>query len=173
MFDSVLIANRGEIAVRIARTARRMGLRVIAVYSEADEHALHVRQADEAYCIGPPAAAQSYLNGEAILEVARKAGADCLHPGYGFLAENADFAERCAAAGISFIGPPPSAMRAMGQKHTAKSLMEKAGVPVLPGFHGEAQDDAVLGAEAARIGFPLLIKPSSGAARNSTVPAPA
>ena len=162
MFDSVLIANRGEIAVRIARTARRMGLRVIAVYSEADAGALHVRMADEAYPIGPAPAAQSYLDGEAILEVAQKAGAACLHPGYGFLAENAAFAEQCAAAGVVFIGPPPSAMRAMGQKHTAKALMEKAGVPVLPGYHGEAQDDAVLGAEAARIGFPLLIKPSSG-----------
>ncbi len=162
MFDSILIANRGEIAVRIARTARRMGLRVIAVHSEADANALHVRMADEACLIGPAPATRSYLDGDAILEVARKTGVACLHPGYGFLAENADFAEKCAIAGVVFVGPPPAAMRAMGQKHTAKALMERAGVPVLPGYHGEEQDDAILGAEAVRIGFPLLIKPSSG-----------
>ncbi len=162
MFDSILIANRGEIAVRIARTAKRMGLRVIAVYSEADRAAPHVAHADEAYCIGPAPAAQSYLDAGAILEAARHSEAQCLHPGYGFLAENAEFAALCAKNGIVFVGPSPEAIRAMGLKSTAKTLMQKAGVPVVPGYHGEAQDDAVLGEEAIKIGFPVLIKPSAG-----------
>jgi 3-methylcrotonyl-CoA carboxylase alpha subunit len=162
MFTKILIANRGEIAVRIIRTARRMGIATVAVFSEADATALHVREADEAYAIGPAPAAQSYLRGEAILEVARRSGAQAIHPGYGFLSENADFAEACAAAGIAFIGPPASAIRAMGSKAESKSLMVAAGVPTVPGYHGEAQGEALLAAEAARIGFPVLIKASAG-----------
>ncbi len=162
MFDSILIANRGEIAVRIARTAHDMGLRVIAVYSEADANALHVRVADEAVCIGPAAATQSYLDQDAILKAARQSGAQCLHPGYGFLAENAAFAQKCADAGIVFVGPKPDAMRAMGLKSTAKTIMQKAGVPVVPGYHGDNQDDAELGQAAIETGFPVIIKPSAG-----------
>ncbi|WP_305799136.1 biotin carboxylase N-terminal domain-containing protein [Roseococcus sp. SDR] len=162
MFSKILIANRGEIAVRIIRTARRMGIATVAVFSEADANALHVREADEAYAIGPAPAAQSYLRGEVILEVARRSGAQAVHPGYGFLSENADFAEGCAAAGIAFIGPPASAIRAMGSKAESKRLMVAAGVPTVPGYHGEAQEEALLAAEAARIGFPVLIKASAG-----------
>ncbi|HUE45442.1 MAG TPA: acetyl/propionyl/methylcrotonyl-CoA carboxylase subunit alpha [Aestuariivirgaceae bacterium] len=162
MFSSVLIANRGEIACRIARTARRMGLRVIAVYSEAEPRAMHVREADEAYLIGPAAVGQSYLNAERILAVAKEAGADCIHPGYGFLAENAEFAEVCAAAGIAFVGPPPEAIRAMGLKDEAKRLMEKAGVPVVPGYLGDDQDASVLARQAGEIGYPVLIKAVAG-----------
>jgi 3-methylcrotonyl-CoA carboxylase alpha subunit len=162
MFKTLLIANRGEIACRIIRTARRMGLRSIAVFSEADAAALHVREADEAYPIGPAPAAQSYLRGDVILEVARRAGAEAIHPGYGFLSENAEFAEACAAAGVSFIGPSPAAIRAMGSKAEAKRIMVAAGVPTVPGYHGDGQDDALLAAEAARIGFPVLIKASAG-----------
>ena len=162
MFSKILIANRGEIAVRIIRTARRMGIATVAVFSEADAKALHVREADEAYAIGPAPAAQSYLRGDAILEVARRSGAQAVHPGYGFLSENADFAEGCAAAGIAFIGPPASAIRAMGSKAESKRLMVAAGVPTVPGYHGEAQEEALLAAEAERIGFPVLIKASAG-----------
>jgi 3-methylcrotonyl-CoA carboxylase alpha subunit len=162
MFTSVLIANRGEIAVRVARTAKRMGLRVIAVYSEADAGALHVRVADEAHLIGPPPARESYLVIERLIEVARRAGAQCIHPGYGFLSENAAFAEACAAAGIVFVGPPPSAIRAMGLKDQAKALMEKAGVPVVPGYHGELQDPKFLKEKAYQIGYPVLIKAVAG-----------
>jgi len=162
MFSPVLIANRGEIACRIARTARRLGLRVIAVYSDADTSALHVREADEAYRIGPAPARESYLDGERILAVARASGAECIHPGYGFLAENAEFAEACAAAGIAFVGPPPAAIRAMGLKDEAKRLMAKAGVPVVPGYLGEDQDPKTLEAQAGRIGYPVLIKAVAG-----------
>src|ERR1044071_2290112 len=162
MFNSVLIANRGEIAVRIARTARRLGLRVIAVYSEADAAALHVRVADEAYLIGPPAAHESYLVIDKLIAVARRSGAQCIHPGYGFLSENAQFAEACAAAGIVFVGPPPSAIRAMGLKDQAKALMEKAGVRVVPGYHGELQDPKFLKEKAYQIGYPVLIKAVAG-----------
>ncbi|KAF0231019.1 MAG: 3-methylcrotonyl-CoA carboxylase alpha [Beijerinckiaceae bacterium] len=162
MFSSVLIANRGEIALRIGRTARRMGLRVIAVYSEADAEAPFVAFADEAYCIGPAPARESYLVTERILNVARQAGAQCLHPGYGFLSENAEFAEACAAAGVVFVGPPPSAVRAMGLKDAAKSLVEKAGVPVVPGYHGAIQDAAFLKEKAYQIGYPVLIKAVAG-----------
>jgi 3-methylcrotonyl-CoA carboxylase alpha subunit len=162
MFNSVLIANRGEIAVRIARTAKRIGLRVVAVYSEADGDALHVRVADEAHLIGPPAARESYLVAEKLIEVARKSGAQCIHPGYGFLSENAAFAEACAAAGIVFVGPPPSAIRAMGLKDQAKALMEKAGVPVVPGYHGELQDPKFLKEKAYQVGYPVLIKAVAG-----------
>ena len=162
MFSSVLIANRGEIAVRIARTAKRLGMRVIAVYSEADAGALHVRVADEAHLIGPPPARESYLVIEKLIEVARRTGAQCIHPGYGFLSENAHFAEACAAAGIVFVGPPPSAIRAMGLKDHAKALMEKAGVPVVPGYHGELQDPKFLKEKAYQIGYPVLIKAVAG-----------
>jgi 3-methylcrotonyl-CoA carboxylase alpha subunit len=162
MFRSVLIANRGEIACRIARTAKRLGLRTIAVYSQADAHALHVRACDEAYCIGPAPARDSYLAIERIVEVAKKAGAECVHPGYGFLSENADFVDACNQAGIVFVGPPAAAMRAMGVKDRAKTLMEKAGVPVVPGYHGERQDAKFLKEKAYEIGYPVLIKPSAG-----------
>ncbi len=162
MFRSVLIANRGEIACRVIRTAKRLGLRTIAVYSQADAGALHVSLADEAHLLGPAAATQSYLKSEKILEVARSSGAECIHPGYGFLSENAEFAEACAAAGVAFVGPPPSAIRAMGLKDAAKALMEKAGVPVVPGYHGKGQDDDLLAAEAGKVGYPLLIKAVAG-----------
>ncbi|HWE77943.1 MAG TPA: acetyl-CoA carboxylase biotin carboxylase subunit, partial [Pseudolabrys sp.] len=162
MFSSVLIANRGEIAVRVIRTARRLGLRTIAVYSEADVAALHVRMADEAHAIGPASAAQSYLAIGTIIAAAKQAGADCIHPGYGFLSENAGFAEACAAAGIVFVGPPPDAIRAMGLKDRAKVLMEKAGLPVVPGYHGDKQDAAFLKRKAYEIGYPVLIKAVAG-----------
>ena len=162
MFHSVLIANRGEIACRIARTAKRLGLRTIAVYSEADAHALHVRSCDEAYCIGPAPARDSYLAIGRIIEVAKKAAAECVHPGYGFLSENADFVDACNQAGIAFVGPPAAAMRAMGVKDRAKTLMEKAGVPVVPGYHGERQDAKFLKEKAYELGYPVLIKPAAG-----------
>ena len=162
MFRSVLIANRGEIACRVIRTAARMGVRTIAVYSEADAAAPHARLADEAHCIGPAAAADSYLNVEALLAAARASGAEAVHPGYGFLSENAGFAEACAAAGLVFVGPPPDAIRAMGLKDRAKVLMEKAGVPVVPGYHGEDQSDATLAGAAKEVGYPVLIKAVAG-----------
>ncbi|HZE59046.1 MAG TPA: acetyl/propionyl/methylcrotonyl-CoA carboxylase subunit alpha [Burkholderiales bacterium] len=162
VFRKILIANRGEIACRVMRTAKRMGIRSVAVYSDADRGALHVRLADESHRIGPPPAAESYLNIEAILAAAKKSGAEAIHPGYGFLSENEDFAAACQRAGIAFIGPTPEAIAAMGDKAAAKRLMEKAGVPLVPGYHGEDQAAALLEKEAARIGFPVLIKPSAG-----------
>jgi 3-methylcrotonyl-CoA carboxylase alpha subunit len=162
MFSSVLIANRGEIAVRVARTAKRLGLRTIAVYSAADAASLHVRACDEAHAIGAAPARESYLAIDRLIEVAKRTKADCIHPGYGFLSENADFAQACADAGIVFVGPPPAAIRTMGLKHRAKALMEKAGVPVIPGFHGERQDAHVLKQQAAKIGYPVLIKAVAG-----------
>jgi len=162
MFRSVLIANRGEIACRIARTAKRLGLRTIAVYSSADADALHVRSCDEAYCIGGAEPRESYLSIESLIAAARRAGAECIHPGYGFLSENAEFAEACGQAGIAFVGPPAAAIRAMGLKDRAKTLMEKAGVPVVPGFHGERQDAKFLKEKAYEIGYPVLIKPAAG-----------
>jgi 3-methylcrotonyl-CoA carboxylase alpha subunit len=162
MFRSVLIANRGEIACRIARTAKRLGLRTIAVYSAADAHALHVRLCDEAHLIGPPPARDSYLSIERIIAAAQLARAECIHPGYGFLSENADFADACAKAGIAFVGPPAAAMRAMGVKDRAKALMEKAGVPVVPGYHGDRQDAKFLKEKAYEVGYPVLIKPAGG-----------
>jgi len=162
MFKSVLVANRGEIACRVFRTARRMGVRTIAVYSEADADALHVREADEAVLMGPAAARESYLVAEKVLEAARQTGAEAIHPGYGFLSENAEFAEAVVAAGLVWIGPPPSAIRAMGLKDAAKSLMMQAGVPVTPGYQGDDQTEATLTAEAARIGYPVLIKAVAG-----------
>jgi 3-methylcrotonyl-CoA carboxylase alpha subunit len=162
VFSSILIANRGEIACRILRTARRMGVRAIAVYSEADADAMHVALADAAFCIGPAPAAESYLSIPRILEAAARAGAEAIHPGYGFLSESAEFAEACGAAGVTFVGPPAAAIRAMGSKSAAKTLMERAGVPLVPGYHGTDQDDAVLADAASRIGYPVLIKASAG-----------
>jgi 3-methylcrotonyl-CoA carboxylase alpha subunit len=162
MFAKILIANRGEIACRVIRTARRLGVRTVAVYSDADAAALHVAMADSACRIGPAPVRDSYLKIEAIIAAARQSGAEAIHPGYGFLSENAAFAEACAAAGLVFIGPPPAAIRAMGDKSAAKALMEKSGVPVVPGYHGAAQDDATLAAAARKIGFPVLIKASAG-----------
>ena len=162
MLKSVLIANRGEIACRVIRTARRLGLRTIAVYSEADRDALHVRLADEAACIGPAAARESYLNIARILEAARQTGAESIHPGYGFLSENAAFAKACGEAGVVFIGPPPHSIVQMGSKSEARRLMSAAGVPVLPGYDDEDQADATLAKAAKKVGFPLLIKPTAG-----------
>jgi 3-methylcrotonyl-CoA carboxylase alpha subunit len=162
VFASLLIANRGEIAVRVMRTAQRMGIRTIAVYSEADEGAMHVAEADEAVCIGPPSPAESYLNIEAVLNAARETGAEAIHPGYGFLSENAAFAEACHNAGIVFVGPTADAIRAMGDKAAAKAAMEGAGVPLVPGYHGDDQSPKKLAGEANKIGFPVLIKASAG-----------
>jgi len=162
MFAKILIANRGEIAARVIRTARGLGIATVAVHSDADADALHVRLADEAYGIGPAPSAESYLKGEKILAVARRAGAEAIHPGYGFLAENADFAEACAAAGVTFIGPPPAAIRAMGLKDAAKARMAEAGVPTVPGDPGADQAPDRLAREAARIGYPVLIKAVAG-----------
>ncbi len=161
-FKTLLIANRGEIACRIIRTARSLGLRTIAVYSEADARALHTRLADEAHLIGPAAAPESYLNIPRILEAARASGAEAIHPGYGFLSEKAAFAEACDAAGLIFVGPPASAIHAMGSKSAAKALMEKAGVPVVPGYHGKAQNAETFAGEAKRLGFPVLLKAVAG-----------
>jgi 3-methylcrotonyl-CoA carboxylase alpha subunit len=162
MFASVLIANRGEIACRIARTAKRLGLRSIAVYSDADAAARHVRLCDEAFRLGPAPASESYLAIGRLIDAARQSRAECIHPGYGFLAENPVFAETCAAAGTVFVGPPAAAIRAMGLKDRAKALMEKAGLPVLPGYHGERQDARLLKEKAYETGYPLLIKPVAG-----------
>jgi len=159
---SVLIANRGEIACRVMRTACRLGLRTIAVYSDADTNALHVRQADEAVRLGPAPARESYLDIDKVIQAARESGADAIHPGYGFLSENAEFVAACEAAGIVFVGPPASAIAAMGDKASAKARMFKAGVPLVPGYHGEAQDDALLRQEAGKIGYPVLLKASAG-----------
>ena len=162
MFSKILIANRGEIACRVIRTCRRLGIRTVAVYSEADADAQHVRQADEAYLIGGPRPADSYLRGDAVIAAAREAGAEAIHPGYGFLSENADFADAVAAAGLVFIGPSGASMRKMGSKAGAKELMAAAGVPVVPGYTGEDQSPNTLAREAARIGFPLMIKAAHG-----------
>ena len=161
-FLKILIANRGEIACRIARTAKAMGYRTVAVFSDADARALHVRHADEAVRIGPPASQDSYLDASAILEAARRAGADAIHPGYGFLAENADFAGACEKAGLVFIGPPADVIARMGDKAAAKAVMQAAGVPCVPGYYGEDQSDERLAAEAEKLGFPLLIKAVGG-----------
>ncbi len=162
MFGSLLIANRGEIACRIIKTARRMGLRTIAVYSDADAGARHVRLADQAVRIGPAAARESYLVVDRIIEAARSSGAEAIHPGYGFLSENPLLAEACAEAGIVFVGPTAAAIRAMGSKSSAKAIMEKAGVPTTPGYHGEEQSPAQLAVRAERVGYPVLIKATDG-----------
>jgi 3-methylcrotonyl-CoA carboxylase alpha subunit len=161
-FRTLLIANRGEIACRIIRTARAMGLRTVAVYSEADSDALHVEMADSAVLLGPARARDSYLNIERLIEAARQSGAEAIHPGYGFLSESDEFARACAKAGIVFVGPTAEMIEAMGSKSGAKALMEKAGVPLVPGYHGEAQDEATLAKAAEKIGFPVLVKASAG-----------
>jgi len=162
MFDRILIANRGEIAVRVARTARRMGIRTVAVYSDADADALHVAACDEAYRLGPPPPRESYLDGEAIIAIAKTSGAQAIHPGYGFLSENELFAAAGARAGLAFIGPPPAAIAAMGSKSAAKRIMGAAKVPLVPGYHGDDQHAALLAREAATIGYPVLIKATAG-----------
>ena len=162
MFKKILIANRGEIAVRIMRTCREMGISTVAVYSDVDQYARHVFEADEAYLIGPAPATQSYLRSDAIIEMAKKSGAEAIHPGYGFLSENASFVEACEQAGIVFIGPSASAMHLMSSKIAAKHLAQEVGAPTVPGYNGESQDDEVLMHEALRVSFPLLIKASAG-----------
>lgn len=162
MFNKILIANRGEIACRVIRTAKDMGIKTVAIYSDADVNALHVEMADEAWRIGPPEVAQSYLQAEKIIEVAKASGAEAIHPGYGFLSENPDFVQMVEAAGIRFIGPSADAIKAMGLKDAAKALMEEAGVPVVPGYHGENQDAEFLAKEADKIGYPVLIKARAG-----------
>jgi len=162
MFKKILIANRGEIACRVAATCRRLGIRTVAVYSAADANARHVLACDEAVAIGGASPRDSYLRADRILEAAKATGAHAVHPGYGFLSENAEFADACAAAGIAFIGPPASAIAAMGSKSAAKALMEKAKVPLVPGYHGDDNDPALLAREADRIGYPVLIKASAG-----------
>jgi 3-methylcrotonyl-CoA carboxylase alpha subunit len=161
-FHTLLIANRGEIACRVIRTARAMGLRTVAVFSEADRDAMHVAMADEAVLLGPARARDSYLNIEHVIEAARKTGAEAVHPGYGFLSENAEFAQACLDAGLVFVGPTAAMMTAMGSKSGSKFLMEQAGVPLVPGYHGEAQDEATLAKAADKIGFPVLVKASAG-----------
>jgi geranyl-CoA carboxylase alpha subunit len=161
-FSKILVANRGEIACRITRTAQALGYRTVAVFSDADAGALHVRQADEAVRIGPPPAQDSYLNISALLAAAKLAGADAVHPGYGFLSENAAFAQACATAGVAFIGPPAAAIDAMGNKARAKVLMKIAGVPCVSGYHGSDQSDETLMAEGRRLGFPLMVKAAAG-----------
>ncbi len=161
MFRKVLIANRGEIAVRIIRACRELGIRTVAVFSEVDRNALHVRYADEAYCIGPAPARESYLCIDKLIDIARRAGVDAIHPGYGFLAERPDFAEACEKAGITFIGPPPRAIEAMGDKATARKMAKALGVPIVPGTDGGLSDEDLMEA-ARRIGFPILIKASAG-----------
>uniref|UniRef100_A0A7N6BLQ4 Methylcrotonoyl-CoA carboxylase subunit alpha, mitochondrial n=1 Tax=Anabas testudineus TaxID=64144 RepID=A0A7N6BLQ4_ANATE len=160
--EKVLIANRGEIACRVMRTAKKMGIRSVAVYSDADRHSMHVAMADEAYHIGPPPSQQSYLSMEKVLEVAKKSGSHAVHPGYGFLSENTEFAEACKQEGIIFIGPPSSAIRDMGIKSTSKHIMSAAGVPIIGGYHGDDQSNERLQAEAARIGYPVMIKAVRG-----------
>ncbi|RZL08670.1 MAG: acetyl/propionyl/methylcrotonyl-CoA carboxylase subunit alpha [Rubrivivax sp.] len=162
MFSKILIANRGEITCRIAATARRLGIRTVAVYSDADADALHVQACDEAVRLGPAAPRDSYLRGDLILAAAQATGAQAIHPGYGFLSENAGFAQACADAGVAFIGPPAASIAAMGSKSAAKTLMESAGVPLVPGYHGERQESTFLKEQAARIGYPVLIKASAG-----------
>jgi 3-methylcrotonyl-CoA carboxylase alpha subunit len=162
MFHRILIANRGEIACRIITTARSLGIGTVAVFSDADRHALHTQLADEAIHIGESPAAQSYLLGERIIEAAQRSGAQAIHPGYGFLSENAGFARLCAAAGLVFIGPPADAIDAMGSKARAKAIMGEAGVPLIPGYHGDDQSDDRLRREATAMGFPVLLKATAG-----------
>ena len=162
MFNKILIANRGEIACRIAKTCRDLGIQTVAVYSDADAQALHVQACDEAIHIGGSAPKDSYLLGNKIIELALASGAQAIHPGYGFLSENADFAQACEKAGLVFIGPPAQAIRAMGSKSAAKSLMESAQVPLVPGYHGDEQDPSFLRAQADKIGYPVLLKASAG-----------
>ena len=162
MFSRVLIANRGEIAGRIIRTCRRLGIQTVAVYSDADAGALHVREADEAVAIGPSEPGQSYLRIDRIIDAARHSGVDAIHPGYGFLSENPLLAGACETAGLVFVGPSAETIRAMGSKRRARQTMAAAGLPVLPGYDGERQDDDTLLEEAGKIGFPIMLKPSAG-----------
>lgn len=162
MFSKLLIANRGEIACRVMRTAQAMGIKTVAVYSDADAHAMHVRMADEAYRLGPPPASESYLLSDKIIEIAATCGAEAIHPGYGFLSENARFSQACADAGIAFVGPQPHTIEAMGSKARAKQLMGEAGVPMLPGYQGDDQSLATFTSEADRIGYPVLLKAAAG-----------
>src|SRR5210317_2328081 len=162
MFNKILIANRGEIACRVIKTARRMGVATVAVYSDADSDALHVRLADEAIHVGAAPARESYLLGDRILAAAKTTGAQAIHPGYGFLSENAGFARDCAAQGVVFIGPPTAAIEAMGSKSAAKRIMEAADVPLVPGYHGDDQDPAILRASAEEMGYPVLLKATAG-----------
>src|SRR6478735_9114968 len=162
MFQKILVANRGEIACRVIRTAKRMSIATVAVYSDADVGSLHVEMADEAIRLGPASAQESYLSIERILSAAERTGAEAIHPGYGFLSENAEFAAAVEAAGMVFIGPQPSSIRAMGLKDAAKRLMEQSGVPVVPGYHGEEQNDGFLADQATLIGYPVLIKARAG-----------
>src|ERR1700681_2594510 len=162
MFRKILIANRGEIALRIIDACKELGIATVAVYSEADRHALHVRFADEAVCIGPPRSSESYLNIPQVISAAEITNADAIHPGYGFLSENANFAEVCASAHISFIGPSPDLLRMMGEKDQARRQMASAGVPVVPGSQGIVADEAAALSEAARIKYPVIIKASAG-----------
>jgi acetyl-CoA carboxylase biotin carboxylase subunit len=163
MFDKILIANRGEIALRVIRACRALGIKTVAVYSEADAGARHVTEADEAVLIGPPPAPASYLNIEAILEAARQTGVQAIHPGYGFMSENAEFARCCAEAGLVFIGPPPEVIQKMGDKVAARQMMAAAGVPIVPGTSGYLNSDpSELAALAERVGYPLLIKAAAG-----------
>jgi 3-methylcrotonyl-CoA carboxylase alpha subunit len=162
MFAKILIANRGEIACRVIRTARKLGVRTVAVYSDADAKSLHVEMADEAVHIGPSPVGESYLRGDRIIAAALASGAEAVHPGYGFLSENPDFVDKVVAAGLTFIGPSAASIRAMGLKDAAKRLMEKAGVPVVPGYHGEAQEIVLLASKAREIGYPVLIKARAG-----------
>ncbi|GAA3546913.1 acetyl/propionyl/methylcrotonyl-CoA carboxylase subunit alpha [Zobellella aerophila] len=162
MFSKILIANRGEIACRVIQTAHRLGIRCVAVYSEADSRARHVAMADEAFLLGPAPSAESYLQADKIIEIARQSGAQAIHPGYGFLSENTEFADSCARHGLVFIGPPAAAIAAMGSKSAAKAIMQQAGVPLLPGYHGAGQSPELLRDEAAKCGFPLLLKAVAG-----------
>ena len=162
MFKKILIANRGEIACRVAASARRLGVRTVAVHSDVDADARHVHACNEAVAIGAAPPRESYLRWERIIDAAMATGAEAVHPGYGFLSENEAFAQACADAGLVFIGPPPSAIRAMGSKSAAKALMDEAGVPLVPGYHGDKQDADTLMGEADRIGYPVLIKASAG-----------
>ena len=162
MFEKVLVANRGEIAVRVMRSLREFGIKSVAVYSEADREALHVRYADEAYCVGPAASAESYLRIEKILEVAKQSGAQAIHPGYGFLSENASFAQACEEAGVVFIGPKPHAITSMGSKTHARDLMRDAGVPLVPGTPDAIEDPLEALEFAKKAGFPVLVKAAAG-----------
>ncbi|MFT6368722.1 MAG: 3-methylcrotonyl-CoA carboxylase alpha subunit, partial [Bacteroidia bacterium] len=162
MFNKILIANRGEIACRVIRTARKMGIRTVAVYSDADREAMHVAMADEAVHIGASPSRESYLLGDRVLAAAIQTGAQAIHPGYGFLSENADFCQACADNNIVFIGPPINAIKAMGSKSAAKTIMEKAGVPLVPGYHGDDQNPAILKESANAMGYPVLLKAVAG-----------
>ncbi|MDM7922731.1 MAG: biotin carboxylase N-terminal domain-containing protein, partial [Pyrinomonadaceae bacterium] len=169
MFNKILIANRGEIACRVIRACRELRIPTVAVYSDADRNALHVRMADEAYHIGPPPSSESYLRGEKIIDVAKACGADAIHPGYGFLSENADFVRQVKAAGITFIGPPPEAMEAMGGKISARKIAIEAGVPVVPGATEPLRSYEDAAATANEIGYPVMLKASAGGGGKGTV----